>query len=412
MKILCKYDELLPLHKIIPNPKNPNEHSTDSTDFLAKNIDYQGIRWPIIISNRSGFIAAGHGRLYAAQQLKYASFPVVYQDFETEAQEYEFLVADNKLAEFSSTNEDLVLKALKDLPEIKIDMLAMPGLEDSIEDDQVKEGQTEDDAVPEVEDNPYGVKRGDIWELGEHRVMCGDSTSKEDVDRLMGGERVDMVVTDPPYNVALGMDETEESAKARNRRTDGLTIKNDKMSDSDFRSFLLQVFNNYSASLVEGGSIYVFHADSEGYNFRGAFIDAGLLLKQCLIWNKSTLVMGRQDYQWKHEPILYGWKPGKAHKWNSDRKQTTVLDYDKPSSSKLHPTMKPVEMVLYFITNSSDKNSSILDLFLGSGSTLIACEKTNRKCYGMEIDEHYVSVIIKRWEDFTGLKARRITTAN
>jgi len=272
MKILCKYDELLPLHKIIPNPKNPNEHSTDSTDFLAKNIDYQGIRWPIIISNRSGFIAAGHGRLYAAQQLKYASFPVVYQDFETEAQEYEFLVADNKLAEFSSTNEDLVLKALKDLPEIKIDMLAMPGLEDSIEDDQVKEGQTEDDAVPEVEDNPYGVKRGDIWELGEHRVMCGDSTSKDDFDKLLDNEKVDITFTSPPYNI-------------------GKSLRgNMYINDNDDKSNYVEFLRNWTTLCLKI-SKYVFHNNQFLENNKLDLIEYQNEFRKnindILIWNKQ-----------------------------------------------------------------------------------------------------------------------------
>jgi hypothetical protein len=398
MKILCKYDELLPLHKIIPNPKNPNEHSTDSTDFLAKNIDYQGIRWPIIISNRSGFIAAGHGRLYAAQQLKYASFPVVYQDFETEAQEYEFLVADNKLAEFSSTNEDLVLKALKDLPEIKIDMLAMPGLEDSIDDEAVKEGNTEDDAVPEVEDNPYGVKRGDIWVLGDHRVMCGDSTSKEDVDKLMGGEKVDMVFTDPPYGVALVKTNGNNNSLGDSLGGYGVkgackkgtykpivgddsnevAIKTVRLIEDMDSIKILWGANYYSSALADTGAWLCWDKD----NGEGFFADGELA------WTNTSKTFRIFKHQWKG-----------------------MIKASEHGQARVHPTQKPIALAEWCFESYGGPNS-VLDLFLGSGSTLIACEKTNRKCYGMEIDEHYVSVIIKRWEDFTGLKARRITTAN
>jgi|DEB0MinimDraft_10_1074344.scaffolds.fasta_scaffold01769_7 DNA modification methylase len=403
MKILCKYDELLPLHKIIPNPKNPNEHSTDSTDFLAKNIDYQGIRWPIIISNRSGFIAAGHGRLYAAQQLKYASFPVVYQDFETEAQEYEFLVADNKLAEFSSTNEDLVLKALKDLPEIKIDMLAMPGLEDSIEDDQVKEGQTEDDAVPEVEDNPYGVKRGDIWELGEHRVMCGDSTSKDDFDKLLDNEKVDITFTSPPYNI-------------------GKSLRgNMYINDNDDKSNYVEFLRNWTTLCLKI-SKYVFHNNQFLENNKLDLIEYQNEFRKnindILIWNKQQwpphINKGTFGTKWEYIFIMSKNGKGRSIQCDWQGKYPNVIDTNNNSSNKfkkLHKAGFPVELPVWVI-EKIDFCNSVFDPFMGTGSTLIACEKTNRKCYGMEIDEHYVSVIIKRWEDFTGLKARRITTAN
>ena len=263
----------------------------------------------------------------------------------------------------------------------------------------------DEDEIPERP--PARTKFGDIYQLGDHRLMCGDSTDEKQVQRLMKGEFADMVWTDPPYNVALGM-ETKEQAKARNRRTDGLIVQNDKMSDEDFRKFLFKVYTQMYAITKPGGGIYVAHADSEGYNFRGAAKDAGWMIKQCLIWKKSSLVMGRQDYHWIHEPILYGWKDGGAHSWYADRKQTTVLEFAKPSRNGVHPTMKPVELVEYCLENSSKLSDIIFDAFGGSGTTLIASEKLHRKCRMLELDPHYCDVIVERWEKYTGSKAKLI----
>lgn len=264
----------------------------------------------------------------------------------------------------------------------------------------------DEDEVPEKA--PARTKLGDVYILGRHRLICGDSTLSTVVDRLMDGEQVDCVWTDPPYNVALGMNESVEDAKARNRRTDGLTVMNDKMTDEKFREFLTEVFTRMVDAAKPGAAMYVSHADSEGYNFRGAMRDAGWLVKQCLIWKKSSLVMGRQDYQWIHEPILYGWKPGAAHSWYSDRKQTTVLEFQKPSRNAEHPTMKPVELVQYCLENSCSPAGFVLDLFGGSGTTMIACEKTARTCFLAELDPGYCDVIVARWEKYTGLKAQLI----
>lgn len=261
----------------------------------------------------------------------------------------------------------------------------------------------DEDEIPEKA--PARTQPGDVYVLGDHRLMCGDSTNQDQIKKLMNGDVADMVWTDPPYNVALGM-ETPEQAKARNRRTDGLTVMNDKMSDEDFRGFLFKVYTAMCAITKPGGAIYVAHADSEGYNFRGAARDAGWLIKQCLIWKKSSLVMGRQDYQWMHEPILYGWKDGGPHSWFSDRKQTTVLEFAKPSRNAVHPTMKPVELVEYCIGNSSKVTQIVFDAFGGSGTTLIAAEKLHRKCRMMELDPHYCDVIVERWEKYTGEKAK------
>lgn len=265
---------------------------------------------------------------------------------------------------------------------------------------------TDEDDVPEKA--PARTKVGDVYILGRHRLICGDSTMVSVVDRLMDGDLVDCVWTDPPYNVALGHDETPAEAKARNRRTDGLVVMNDKMTDEKFREFLTQVFCRMVDAAKPGAAMYVSHADSEGYNFRGAMRDAGWLVKQCLIWKKSSLVMGRQDYQWIHEPILYGWKPGASHSWYGDRKQTTVLEFQKPSRNAEHPTMKPVDLVHYCLENSCAPAGAVLDLFGGSGTTLIACEKSARTCYTAELDPGYCDVIVARWEKYTGLKAQLI----
>lgn len=286
----------------------------------------------------------------------------------------------------------------------------------------------EDDFEPELPETPI-AKRGDIWQLGNHRLMCGDATDINDIEMLVAENKVDLFLTDPPYNVAY-----EGGTK------DKLTIMNDSMKDDDFRQFLAQAFNAAAKTMRDGAAFYIWHADSEGYNFRGALRDAELDVRQCLVWVKNALVLGRQDYQWKHEPCLYGWKNGASHYWQGGRKQRTVitdtdifelrvktkddllkwieeylLDHDKeettvlynekPNKNKEHPTMKPIRLIARLIANSSKAGDVILDSFGGSGSTMIACEQLNRKCFMSELDPHYCDVIIKRWEDFTGQKA-------
>jgi site-specific DNA-methyltransferase (adenine-specific) len=237
-------------------------------------------------------------------------------------------------------------------------------------------------------------KLGDIYQLGRHRVMCGDSTSVEDVEKLMGGTRVDLLLTDPPYNVAY-----------EGKTKDALTIENDNMDNDNFRDFLRSAFYSADNVMKEGAVFYIWHADSEGYNFRGACFDIGWKVRQCLIWCKNSMVMGRQDYHWQHEPCLYGWKEGASHLWASDRKQTTILNFDRPSRNAEHPTMKPVPLFDYQIKNNTKKEDVVLDLFGGSGTTLIACEQNGRNAYLMELDPRYVDVIINRWENLTGEKA-------
>lgn len=239
---------------------------------------------------------------------------------------------------------------------------------------------------------------GDIWQLGDHRLMCGDSTKASMIQELLSGEKVDLYITDPPYNVAY-----------EGKTKDVLTIQNDEMNDDSFRDFLVNAFMAADSVLKEGASFYIWHADREGYNFRYAVKHCGWLMKQCLIWSKNVMVIGRQDYQWKHEPCLYGWKAGASHNWYSDRKQTTVLEFNKPNRNAEHPTMKPIELFAYQIQNSSQKGDIVLDSFGGSGTSIIACEQVNRKCYMMELVPHYCDVILARWEQFTGKKAKKIS---
>lgn len=250
-----------------------------------------------------------------------------------------------------------------------------------------------EDEPPEPPKEPTS-KTGDIWQLGNHRLMCGDSTMIDDVEKLMDGVLADMLLTDPPYNVDY-----------EGKTKDKLKIQNDIMQDDSFRQFLRDAFSTADAFIKPGAVFYIWHADSEGFNFRGACHDIGWKVRQCIIWNKNTLVMGRQDYQWKHEPCLYGWKDGAAHKWTSDRKQTTVIDYDRPTRSDIHPTMKPVGLFDYVIRNNTNAGDIVLDLFNGSGTTIMACEQDGRTAYTMELDPRYVDAAIQRWENFTGQKA-------
>ena len=256
-----------------------------------------------------------------------------------------------------------------------------------------EEAEIIEDEAPEPPAEPK-AKLGNIYQLGRHRLMCGDSTSKADAEKLMNGIKADMLLTDPPYNVDY-----------EGKTKDKLKIENDKMENSNFRQFLIDAFTTADLSMKEGAVFYIWHADSEGYNFRGACFDVGWKVRQCLIWNKNSMVMGRQDYHWKHEPCLYGWKDGASHLWASDRKQTTILEFNRPSKNDLHPTMKPVTLFDYQIKNNTKGGDIVVDLFGGSGTAMMACEQNGRVCYTMELDPKYVDVIIERWENFTGEKA-------
>ena len=314
--------------------------------------------------------------------------PCVIADDLTEEQIKAYRLADNKVAELAEWDFDLLGAELDSI--IKIDMCDF-GFDFNLEEEEKE--VVEDDFEVELPEEPR-TKLGDIYQLGNHRLMCGDSTSITDVEKLMGGDLADMLLTDPPYNVDY-----------EGKTKDKLKIENDKMDNDNFRQFLIDAFNNADMVMKAGAVFYIWHADSEGYNFRGACFDVGWKVRQCLIWNKNSMVMGRQDYHWKHEPCLYGWKDGAGHLWASDRKQTTVISFDRPTRNDLHPTMKPVPLFDYQIKNNTKGEDIVLDLFGGSGTTIMACEQNERRAYTMEFDPRYVDVIISRWEQFTGKKA-------
>jgi len=379
---------------LIPYAKNSRTHSDAQVAQIAASIKEFGWTNPILIDGTKGIIA-GHGRLMAARKLGYDKVPVIQLKDMTESQKKAYVIADNQLAMNAGWDIDLLKIEVADLQEDGFD-LELLGFDnkmlDSLLEPEVKDGLTDEDAVPELPKEPK-TKLGDIYILGEHRLMCGDSTSIEAVEKLTDG-LVDILVTDPPYNVNY-----EGATK------DKLKIMNDSMDDEQFRQFLRDAFVAADAVMKQGAVYYIWHADSEGYNFRGACRDAGWKVRQTLIWAKDSMVMGRQDYHWKHEPCLYGWKEGAAHLWAADRKQTTIIECKKPRVNDIHPTMKPVELMEYQILNNTKGQDVVLDLFGGSGSTLIACEKTGRKARLMELDPKYCDVIVKRWEEFTGKKA-------
>ena len=368
-----------------PYKNNPRKHPEKSVEFVANSIKEFGFKVPILI-DKNNEIIAGHTRLLASQKLGLEKVPCIVVDDLTPKQVRAFRIADNKASEFSEWDDELLSVEFEELKELDFD-IGLTGFSA----DELSDIFSEEE--PEIAEDDYEVvlpeepktKLGDIYQLGRHRLMCGDSTDIDAVERLMGVSKADLVITDPPYNVAVN-DENVESLKARNRRLDGLKVANDKMSDADFKQFLLDVFGNYFILLKDGGSIYVFYADSEVVNFVSAFTEAGFHFAQNCIWNKQQFVMTRKDYHYKHEPILYGWKKGVAHQWYSDRKQSSVWDFDRPFKSEYHPTMKPINLVAYPIQNSSKQGDLIVDLFGGSGSTLIACEQLNRTCYMMELD--------------------------
>lgn len=394
MKIHCLYDELINPEHLKRHPKNRNKHPKAQVARLGEIIEYQGWRHAITVSKRSGFITKGHGRLDAALQFKFVKVPVVYQDYESDEQEYADVVSDNSIASWAELDLAGINADVGDLgPDFNVDLLGIEGFTVDVAD---KGGLTDPDEIPQP---PKKAKTqlGDIYILGRSRLLCGDSTKEEDVRKVMNGEQADMVWTDPPYNVAY-----------EGKTKDAMKIENDSMGDRQFFDFLMAAFTSALAVTKPGGSIYIAHADSEGANFRVAMRQSGWLLKQCLIWVKQTLVMGRQDYHWKHEPILYGWAPGASHNWYTDRKQTTVLEFDRPSRSTDHPTMKPIALVEYMIGNSCAPGGLVFDGFSGSGTTLLAAERTGRRANVIELDPIYADVAVRRWEEYTGQKAQLV----
>lgn len=383
--------------ELIPYARNSRTHSDEQVAQIAASIREFGFTNPVLIDADGGIIA-GHGRVMAARKLGMDEVPCIHLSHLTEAQKRAYIIADNRLAMNAGWDEEMLALEFKDLQDMDFD-LSLTGFDLGEIDEllanaeAMPEGLTDEDEVPDALPDAI-TKPGDVWILGKHRVMCGDSTSIDHARLLMDGRMADLLVTDPPYNVAY-----------KGKTSDALTIENDEMNDSDFRQFLRDCYTTADSAMRPGAVFYIWHADSEGYNFRAAANDVGWKIRQCLIWNKNSMVLGRQDYQWKHEPCLYGWKDGASHLWQSDRTQTTVLNFNKPQRNGDHPTMKPVDLIQYQVENSSKAGDVVLDLFSGSGSTLIACEKTGRINRSMEIDPKYCDVIVRRWQQFTGKRA-------
>lgn len=377
--------------ELIPYINNARTHDEAQIKKIQSSIREFGFINPVIIDDKNNIIA-GHGRVQAALKEGITEVPCIKESHLSEYQKKAYILADNKLAELSGWDFNLLANEIEELKnsDIDIDML---GFDEKELLELIEEKHDAEEDGFDLEENLNAkeiVKRGDIWNIGKHRLMCGDSTNTEDVYKLVGEQKVDLLLTDPPYNVSY-----------EGKTKDSLKIENDSMPNEKFREFLKNAFIAADNVMKNGAVFYIWHADSEGYNFRGACADAGWKVRECLIWNKSSMVLGRQDYHWKHEPCLYGWKGGAGHLWNSDRKQTTVLNFEKPSRNGEHPTMKPVALFSYQLQNNTKEEDTVLDLFGGSGTTLIACEQTNRKCFMMELDEKYATVIIKRYIELT-----------
>ena len=386
--------KIVAVEDLVPYALNSRTHSDAQVAQLAASIREFGFTNPILIDEANNLIA-GHGRVLAARKAQMKNIPAVVVTGLDDRRRRALVIADNKLALNAGWDEEALRVELEDLAG---DFGELMGFSEDelvalLQSDEGTEGLTDEDAVPEAPEQPVTVE-GDVWILGRHRLMCGDSTSIDHLERLCDGQLVDMWLTDPPYNVAY-----------EGKTKEAMTIQNDKMDDAGFRQFLCDAYVGADAVMKAGAVFYIWHADSEGYNFRGAAHDAGWKVRQCLIWKKQTMVMGRQDYHWKHEPCLYGWKDGAAHLWATDRKQTTILEFDRPSRNGEHPTMKPVELFEYQMLNNTKGSDIVLDSFAGSGTTAIACEKHGRMARLMELDPKYCDVIIKRWQDFTGEQA-------
>jgi site-specific DNA-methyltransferase (adenine-specific) len=381
---------------LIPYAKNSRTHDDAQVAQIAASIKEFGWTNPILVDGDKGIIA-GHGRLMAARKLGMTEVPVIELKDLTPTQKKAYIIADNRLALNAGWDNQLLTIELNELlaDKFSLDLLGFNAdeLNALLNPVEINEGLVDEDEVPEPPPEPI-TKLGDVWILGNHRLMCGDSTQIDQLEKLCNGRPVDMWLTDPPYNVAY-----------EGKTKDALTIKNDSMSDDSFRQFLRDSYVAADVVMKQGAVFYIWHADSEGYNFRGAAHDTGWKVRQCLIWKKSTIVMGRQDYHWKHEPCLYGWKEGAGHLWAADRKQSTILEFDKPSRNGEHPTMKPVALFEYQMLNNTKGGDIVLDSFGGSGTTMIAAEKNGRVGYLMEFDPKYCDVIVKRWENFTGKTA-------
>lgn len=417
--------EYLPVGELKAYDRNTRKHQDKDVTEIAKSIEKYGFSDPIGVWGEKNIIVEGHGRLLAARKLGIETVPVIHLDHLTDEERREYAIMHNRTAELSGWDFEMLAKEMEDLDLSEFD-LDIAGFD--MEDNDFDTQELEEVEAPEPPAEPT-AKPGQIYQLGRHRLMCGDSTNPKDVERLMDGEMADALITDPPYNVNYegGTDEK-------------LKIENDNMDAESFQAFLFAAFENAKDNLKPGGAFYVWYASREVVNFVTALKRAGLEVRQELIWNKNALVLGRQDYQWKHEPCLYGWKDGAGHFFINSRIETTVIpdlheiepkkmkkeelaellerilqqipttviDENKPNANRMHPTMKPIGLIGYQMRNSTKKDEKVLDLFGGSGTTLMAAEQIKRRCYMMEFDPRYVDVIIQRWEEFTGRKAELI----
>ena len=371
--------ENMKLGDLVPYLRNAKKHDQRQIDNVAQSIKEFGMVQPIVVDKDNNIII-GHCRALACKKLQMREVPVVKMEDLTPEEANKLRLLDNKLNE-SDWDFDLLLEDIPELDFTGFDIdWGLPTVDEEIE--------VEEDEAPEPPKEPI-TELGDIYEIGNHRLICGDSTDPEIIKHLMNGASADLYITDPPYNVDY-------------EGGTGMKIMNDKMDNDSFRQFLRDAFSAADAIMRKGAVFYIWHSDSEGYNFRGACFDIGWKVRECLIWNKSSLVMGRQDYQWKHEPCLYGWKDGASHLWASDRKQVTVLEYNKPTRNGEHPTMKPVGLFAYQISNNTHEGDNVLDSFGGSGTTLMACEQLKRISYTAELDPRYCDVIVQRYINFKG----------
>lgn len=388
--------EYLDPNELKPYKKNARKHAKYDIEEIIKSINDCGFSDPIGIWGKENLIVEGHGRQLAAIQMGMTKVPCIRLDHMTDAERKEYAIRHNRTAELSEWDVEILKEEIADL---KLDDIDLSDLNfDFLTDDTdpTKNGEVVEDEPVEPPEEPV-AKPGDIYLLGKNRLMCGDSTNINDVKKLMDGNLADQFLTDPPYNVNY------ES------KSNKLKIQNDNLDDANFRQFLVDAFTTADEVMKPGATFYIWHADAEGYNFRGACRDVGWTVRQCIIWNKSSFVIGRQDYHWKHEPCLYGWKEGAGHLWASDRKQTTVVEFDRPLKNDIHPTMKPVGLFDYLIKNNTKGGDIVLDLFSGSGTTIMACEQNGRVAYAMELDPRYVDATVARWEKFTGKKAVKIS---
>ena len=384
--------QLVDINKLIPYVNNARTHSPEQITKLRSSLREFGFINPVLI-DREFNVLAGHGRIAAAKEEGINEVPCVFVEHLSEAQKKAYILADNRMSLDAGWDDELLKVEMASLQEMGFDV-GMTGFDESeladlFADDNNTSAKDDDFDLTAALEKASFVQRGDIWTVGRHRLMCGDATSAEDVAALMSGTKANLILTDPPYGVSF-------------RSSSGLTIQNDSMKNEEFYNFLLSAFQCMVEHLESGGAAYVFHADTEGLNFRRAFVDAGLHLAGCCIWVKDSLVLGRSDYQWQHEPVLYGFLQNGKHKWYSDRKQTTIWNFAKPKRNADHPTSKPLDLLSYPIGNSTQENAVVIDTFGGSGSTLMACEKMNRICCTMELDEKYASVILRRYVEDTG----------